>query len=144
MTDRDKRPFLDELRRMGIAFGKDVDSALAAVYFDALADLEWPTVQAAMRDCVASMSWLPKPADIRDAEFGVRAREEQARTRRLIAAAPELVREGITEAQWQERWAALRGIMARVPMKPHHGLEGDRCQCADHKRQREEARRATR
>ena len=89
MTEDDKRPFFSELKRMGLAFSRDdVDAPLASVYFDALADLEWRTVQVAMRDCIESMSWFPKPADIRDAEVGVRVREDQAHHKRLIAHAP--------------------------------------------------------
>lgn len=91
MTEDDKRPFFAELKRMGLAFSRDdVDAPLAAVYFDALADLDWRTVQIAMRDCVESMSWLPRPADIRDAEVGVRMREQTTQQKQLIARAPDM------------------------------------------------------
>lgn len=136
MTEQDKRPFFSELKRMGLAFSRDdIDAPMASVYFDALAELDWRTVQIAMHDCVASMSWFPKPVDIRDAEFGVRAREEQERNQRLIAAAPVPSREMISEAQWQERWATLKAIVANVKMKPHGPLRGP-CDCQDCQRER--------
>ena len=90
MTNSDKRPFFDALKRMGFAFSRDdIDAPFASVYFDALRDLEWPNVQAAMRDCVEAMSWFPKPHDIRDAEVGVRAKADEARTKRLLAHLPD-------------------------------------------------------
>jgi hypothetical protein len=141
MTDQDKRPFMDEMRRLGIAFGTAIDDAILAVYWDGLRDLALETLRQAFRDCIEQLKFLPRVADVRDAEMGVRAQREQARLDRLIAAAPPPPPRAITEDQWQERWAALKGIMARVPMKPHGGLEGDRCQCADHQRQRREANR---
>lgn len=130
MTEDQRGMFADELRRLGVVFNKPIDAETAVVYWDLLADLEWRTVQLAMRDCAASMTWFPKPADIRDAEFGVRAREEQERTKRLLAAAPEPVRETITEEEWQARWAALKRVFYNAPQKPHRPLVYP-CLCAD-------------
>jgi hypothetical protein len=136
--------FRAEMLRAGAAYQVPVDDAMLAVYFEGLQDLDLGTLREAFVDCIQQLKWFPKVVDLRDAEFGVRERADRARTQRLLAAAPERVREAIDEAQWRERWAVLKGIMERVPMKPHHGLDGDACQCADHKRQRAEASRVAR
>ena len=135
MTASDKMAFRAEMLRAGAAFQVAVDDPMLAVYFEGLADLDLATLRSAFADCVQQLKWFPKIVDLRDAEFGVRSRDHQAETQRLLAAMPEPVRETISEAQWQERWATLKAIAARVKMKPHTPLRG-RCGCNDCKRER--------
>jgi hypothetical protein len=141
MTDQDKRAFMEEMKRTGVAFAAPVDDAQLAVYWEGLRDLDLDTLREAFADCRLSLAFFPRIVDLRDAEFGARERREHTRVQTLIAAAPEREWPTISEDQWQERWAALKRIAGAVPMKAHHGLEGDRCQCADHQRQRREASR---
>jgi hypothetical protein len=137
MTDADKPAFWAELQRLGVAFGAHIDGPLGKVYWDALVDLELATLAEGMRDCIEAMKFFPKVADLRDAEYGARARREQVRVQKLLSVAPAKPEQpGISADQWRERWAVLTDIVNRVPMKPHDGLEGDRCQCADHQRRR--------
>jgi hypothetical protein len=89
MTEADKPAFWAELQRLGVAFGAHIDGPLGKVYWDALVDLELAPLAEGMRDCIEAMKFFPKVADLRDAEFGARARREQAQTQRLLAAMPD-------------------------------------------------------
>jgi hypothetical protein len=148
MTDSDKRPFLDELKRLGIAYGRDVDTVIASVYFEALADLSFDTLRPAMRATIQQMTFFPKPADLRDAEFAERARRDMEAKAKLVAhAIAEREQEYLASHAWQPPftpdwdrigalWAELRRIARTTPMKPHGPMGGGVCHCADCQRQR--------
>ena len=143
MTDTDKRAFMDAMRRTGVAFGAVVDDPQLAVYWDGLRDLELDVLREAFHDCTLALKFFPRIVDLRDAAGGVQAKREAAKTARLLAAWQPEPRAAITEAQWQERWAAIKAIANQVPMKRHQPLRG-RCDCADCRRHRLEAGHAAR
>jgi hypothetical protein len=142
MNATEQEQFMVRLAVLAEIYGEPMSPTRLEGYTQLLGDQDIRDLAPALEACAKVCTFFPKPIDILDGIQTVRCEREQARVQRVLSAYVEPVSEGITEEQWQERWQALKGIMDRVPMKPHDGLEGDRCQCADHKRQREEARRA--
>lgn len=144
MTPSEQMEFAARLVILAEVYNEPFSDMRLEGYTQLLADQDINDLNPALEACAKVCAFFPRPIDILDAVTTVRYEREQDTVHHLLAEAPELVRETISEAQWQERWATLKAIAQSVKMKPHDGLEGDRCQCADHKRQREAARHAAR
>lgn len=145
MTPQEQVEFGARLAVLAEVYNEPFSEVRLEGYTQLLADQPFEDLVRSLEACAKVCTFFPKPIDILDGIQTVRYEQAMTNVQRLLETPhPRGESEGITEEQWQERWQALKGIMDRVPTKPHDGLEGDRCQCADHKRQREEARRAAR
>ena len=86
MTKQEGELLARDLAVLAEAFAEPLTNVRLAAYVNALRDLELVTLREAMADCQASMQFFPKIADLRDAEFGVRARRDEQRLKLLPAA----------------------------------------------------------
>ncbi len=86
MTKQEGELLARDLAVLAEVFAEPLTNVRLAGYVNGLRDLELATLREAMADCQASMQFFPKIADLRDAEFGVRARRDEQRLRLLPAA----------------------------------------------------------
>lgn len=70
MTREDLKPFLKALLRAADYFGAELSATAQTVYFEALADLDLATVQAAIAASTRACRFMPKAVEIRDLAEG--------------------------------------------------------------------------
>jgi hypothetical protein len=70
MNADDRSRFAKAMLLLGETFDTTVSELRAEAYFHALADIDWPRMELAVREAIASLKFFPKPVELRELAVG--------------------------------------------------------------------------